>query len=122
MKGIFIGGRGYHMTEVSPNAVTMSREEREICRMTGCSIAAFTKARAKRLSGIDPVTGKAIPDVTAQPGLAPFPSEDVGDGEDDPDDDPVERALRTAPMRVRFPATITERHPDGRITRRKAER
>jgi len=61
------------MTEVSPNAVTMSREEREICRMTGASIAAFTKARAKRLAGVDPVSGKAIPDVTEQPGLRPYP-------------------------------------------------
>ncbi|HUY28571.1 MAG TPA: hypothetical protein VMV27_14260 [Candidatus Binataceae bacterium] len=115
--GIFIGGRSFHVGEISRDAVTMSREERQICTMTGCSIAAFSKTRAKRLAGVDPITGKAIPDVTTQPGLRPY--EDAGD---DDGDDPVAFQLRTGPMRVKFPRTVTTRHPDGRITRRKADR
>jgi len=124
--GLFIGARDGLFIEASPGyprelaVATMSRVEREICRMTGASIAAFTKARAKRLAGVDPVSGKAVTVAPEQPGLRPYPPE-----EDDGDEDPADSSapdwqLRTAPMRVKFPATITERRPDGRATRRKA--
>ena len=116
--GIFIGGRGYHLSEVSPNAVTLSREEHAIIRMTGCSIAAFTKARAKRLAGVDPISGKAVPDV-GQPALQPYPPEDAGDDEDD---DGTEWMLKTGAAGVKFPATVTYRRSDGSVGRRKAER
>ncbi|HUY27317.1 MAG TPA: hypothetical protein VMV27_07835 [Candidatus Binataceae bacterium] len=117
--GIFIGGRGYHLNEVSGDAVTLSKEEHAIIRMTGCSRSAFIGARAKRLAGIDPVTGKAAPIPDERTALQPFPPEDAAD---DDEDDPVAFQLRTGPMRVKFPRTVTERHPDGRITRRKADR
>jgi len=115
--GIFVNGTTYHMTSPAPAAVTLSKEERQIIQATGSGVKKFIAARAKRLAGVDPVSGKAVTVAPEQPGLQPYPPEDAGDDEGAAG---TEWMLKTGAAGVKFPATVTYRRSDGSVGRRKA--
>jgi len=112
-------------------------EHIEIFGDVGCSFEGYMTSLLHPLAGVSlhTATGpfKGKPKTSPFPPAAPMDDDNAGDDDDDLNDDgdenwlanriPRPRNLAEKPRhRVKFPSMITERHPDGRITRRRAER